>query len=130
MSFSEARETVMREIRVSRELSETEVAPLCEAPGRVLAEDVAADRDSPPLARAMRDGYAVRALDLPGELEIVGEIRAGERFAGAVLQGQAVEIMTGAPVPEGADAVVMVEHTHRVNGRVTIGRAAEPQQNI
>ncbi|MBV9744908.1 MAG: molybdopterin molybdotransferase MoeA [Acidobacteriia bacterium] len=130
MSFSEARETVMREIRVSRELPETEIAPLCEAPGRVLAEDVAADRDSPPLARAMRDGYAVRALDLPGELEIVGEIRAGERFAGAVLQGQAVEIMTGAPVPEGADAVVMVEHTHRVNGRVTIGRAAEPQQNI
>ena len=107
-----------------------ESAPLTHAAGRVLAEDVAADRDTPAVSRSMRDGFAVRAADLPGELEIVGEVRAGERFAGAVGPGQAVEIMTGAPVPSGADAVVMVEHTHRNNGRVEIGRAAEPRQNI
>jgi molybdopterin molybdotransferase len=100
------------------------------AAGRVLAEDVAADRDTPAVSRSVRDGYAVRAADLPGELEIVGEVRAGERYAGDVGPGQAVEIMTGAPVPAGADAVVMIEHTHRNNGRVIIGRAAEPHQNI
>lgn len=130
MTFSEARTTVLAEVRGARGVPANEEAPLGEAAGRVLSEDVAADRDSPALARAMRDGYAVRALDLPGELEVIGEVRAGESFRGEVGQGQAVEIMTGAPVPAGADAVVMVEHTRRVNGRVAIGRAAEPQQNI
>ena len=103
---------------------------MAQAGGRVLADSVAADRDSPAVSRSVRDGYAVRAADLPGELEIIGEVRAGERYSGVVGQGQAVEIMTGAPVPAGADAVVMIEHTHRNNGRVQIGRAAEPQQNI
>src|SRR6201999_4334675 len=89
-----------------------------------------ADRDSPALARSVRDGYAVRAADLPGELAVIGEVRAGERFAGEVGAGQGVEIMTGAPIPAGADAVVMVEHTRRVNGRVHIASAAEPRQFI
>ena len=83
-----------------------------------------------PWSRSVRDGYAVRAIDLPGELDVVGEVRAGERFAGEVGPRQAVEIMTGAPVPAGADAVVMVEHTTRRNGRVRIDRSAEPRQNI
>jgi molybdopterin molybdotransferase len=96
----------------------------------VLAEDIAADRDSPALSRSVRDGYAVRAIDLPGELQVIGEVRAGERFQGEVGRGQAVEIMTGAPIPSGADAVVMVEHVHRVNGRVQIDRSAEPHQFI
>jgi molybdopterin molybdotransferase len=130
MTFSEARETVLAEVRGARRLPPLEEPLLNEAAGRVLAENVAADRDTPALSRSMRDGYAVRALDLPGELEVIGEVRAGESFPGEVRQGQAVEIMTGAPVPQGADAVVMIEHTHRVNGRVVIGRAAEPQQNI
>src|SRR5439155_523171 len=90
----------------------------------------AADRDSPALARSVRDGFAVRAADLPGELEIVGEVRAGERFRGEVRRGQAVEIMTGAPIPAGADAVVMVEHTRRENGRMSTDRPAEPLQFI
>jgi molybdopterin molybdotransferase len=72
----------------------------------------------------------VRAADLPGELQVIGEVRAGERFAGEVATGQAVEIMTGAPIPAGADAVVMVEHTRRVDGRVQIDGAAGPQQFI
>jgi len=117
-------------VRGARKPLGIEEASLLEACGRVLAEDVAADRDSPAVSRSVRDGYAVRSIDLPGELEILGEVRAGERFAGEVGRRQAVEIMTGAPVPTGADTVVMVEHTSRSNGRVRIEGAAEPRQNI
>ena len=100
------------------------------AAGRVLAEEVRADRDYPALARSVRDGFAVRAVDLPGELAVIGEVRAGEKFAGEVGRDQAVEIMTGAPIPRGADAVVMVEHVTRDGDRVRIDRAAEPGQFI
>jgi molybdopterin molybdotransferase len=78
----------------------------------------------------VRDGFAVRASDLPGTLRVIGEVRAGDRFAGAVGSGEAVEIMTGAPIPTGADAVVMVEHTRRDNGVVIIDRSAEAAQFI
>jgi molybdopterin molybdotransferase len=91
------------------------------AAGRVLAEPIAADRDYPALARSVRDGYAVRAIDLPGELEVIGEVRAGESFSGEVGARQAVEIMTGAPVPRGADAVVMLEYVRREGARVIAG---------
>src|SRR3954466_2802078 len=80
--------------------------------GRVLAEDVASDLDMPPYDKAMMDGYAVRAADLaaePRELEVVEEITAGRTPTKAVGAGQAARIMTGAPLPSGADAVVMVE---------------------
>jgi molybdopterin molybdotransferase len=130
LTFSQARETVLSEVRAARPVPKTEKVLLDQASGRVLAEDVAADRDCPALARSMRDGYAVRALDLPGELEVIGEVRAGDQFAGEVGRGQAIEIMTGAPVPAGADAVVMVEYTRRANGRVIIDRPADPRQNI
>ena len=89
---------------------QVEVVSLSDAAGRVLAEPVAADRDYPTLARSVRDGFAVRAADLPGDLFVIGEVRAGEAFAGEIQPGQALEIMTGAPMPRGADAVVMVEH--------------------
>src|SRR3981189_3497662 len=85
--------------------------------GRVLAEGILADRDFPPFARATRDGYAVRAADLaeaPARLEVVGEVKAGdwpEPGVSSVGPGQALAIMTGAPLPAGADAVVMVENT-------------------
>ena len=130
LTFSEARDTVITAVRDARPLPATEEVDLLEACARVLAEDVAADRDSPPVARSVRDGYAVRAIDLPGELEIIGEVRAGERFRGELGARQAIEIMTGAPVPAGADAVVMVEHTVRAEGRVRVDRSAEPHQNI
>jgi molybdopterin molybdotransferase len=130
LTFVDARETVLRTVRLGRTHQAIEEIPLAEAPGRVLAEDTAADRDSPAVARSVRDGYAVRAIDLPGQLEIIGEVRAGERFAGQLATGQAVEIMTGAPVPSGADAVVMIEHTQREGRRVMIDRTAEPQQFI
>lgn len=130
LTFSEARESVLSHVRGARPLPVTEEVALDEAASRVLAEDIAADRDSPALSRSVRDGYAVRAIDLPGELQVIGEVRAGERFQGEVGRGQAVEIMTGAPIPSGADAVVMVEHVDRVNGRVRVDRSAEPHQFI
>ena len=130
LTFHEARECVLSTVRGARPACAVEEVALRDAAGRVLAEDVAADRDTPPLARSVRDGYAVRASDAPGELQVIGEVRAGEFFAGAVGPGQAVEIMTGAPIPDGADAVVMVEHALRVEDRVRIDRQTEPQQFI
>jgi molybdopterin molybdotransferase len=130
LTFTEARETVLAKVRAARKIPAAEEVALENAAGRVLAENVGADRDSPAVARSVRDGYAVRAIDLPGQLQVIGEVRAGEQFAGAVGPGQAVEIMTGAPIPAGADAVVMVEHTHREDGRVSSDRSAEPQQFI
>ena len=130
LTFAEARATVLSTVRAGAHLPPVEETALGSAAGRVLAEDVAADRDSPAVSRSVRDGFAVRAADVPGELQIIGEVRAGERFTGAVAAGQAVEIMTGAPIPAGADAVVMIEHTSSAGSRVKIDRAAAPQQFI
>ncbi len=116
---------VIERVLAARKL-ETETVPLAEAAGRVLAGFVSADRDYPPVARSIRDGFAVRAADLPGTLDVIGEVRAGGEFAGEAGPGQCVEIMTGAAVPKGADAIVMVEHTKREGERVIIGRAASP----
>lgn len=121
---------VLTTVRAARAAPALEEAGLESAAGRVLGENVAADRDCPAVARSVRDGYAVRAIDLPGELQVIGEVRAGEQFHGVVGPRQAVEIMTGAPIPEGADAVVMVEHTHRENGLMRTDRSAEPHQFI
>ena len=129
LTFTEARETVIQALRAAPKPA-VEETPLLSAMGRVLAETVSADRDSPALARSVRDGFAVRAADLPGELDVIGEVRAGERFAGEAGAGQAVAIMTGAPLPAGADAVVMVEHTVAMGSRVRIPQPAEPGQNI
>ncbi len=117
-------------VRDTRPGPAVEEVRLEDAAGRVLALDVTADRDAPALARSVRDGFAVRAADVPGELSVIGEVRAGERFAGEVGPGQAVEIMTGAPVPAGADAVVMVEYATRQDGRVRIDSEAAPRQFI
>ena len=130
LTFVDARETVLRTVRQGRTYPAVEEVPLAAASGRVLAADAAADRDSPAVARSVRDGYAVRSVDLPGKLEMIGEVRAGERFAGVLAAGQAVEIMTGAPIPSGADAVVMIEHTRREGSRVVIDRAADAWQFI
>ena len=83
--------------------------------GYVLAQDLAADRDYPPFDRATRDGYAVHAAEAtPGPvLRCVGEIKAGDSLVESLAQKTCLQIMTGAAVPHGADAVVMIEHTHR-----------------
>ena len=130
LTFLAARQTVIDKVTGARLHPEVETVALDAAAGRVLAEDIAADRDVPALARSVRDGYAVRAADLPGELAVIGEVRAGQRFEGEVARGQAVEIMTGAPIPAGADAVAMVEHARRVDGRVSIDGTAQALQFI
>ncbi len=92
-----------------------EVVGLGSARGRVLREAVAADRDQPPFDRASVDGYAVRAASLAGggRLRVVGEVAAGQWPRVPVGPGEAVAVMTGAPMPAGADAAIMVEHTVR-----------------
>src|SRR5687767_15454280 len=88
--------------------------PLHQALGRVLAEDIIADMELPPFDRAQMDGYAVRAGDTKGapvRLRIVGEAAAGRGWRGELHEGEAVRIMTGAPVPAGADSVQQVEVT-------------------
>jgi molybdopterin molybdotransferase len=102
--------------------------------GLVLAEDVASDRDAPPFDKALMDGYAVRAADVPdgkGTLTIIEEITAGRLPQKPLGAGQASRIMTGAAIPNGADAVVIVERTQLYGDHVRIeDRACEPGQNI
>lgn len=132
LTFLEARASVLEHARRAdpNQANATEPLRTLQAVGRVIAENVAADRDYPPFARSARDGFAVRAADLPGELAITGEVRAGQVFEGHLEPGQAVEIMTGAPVPQGADTVVMVEHTERSGERVRIPEAYRPGENV
>jgi molybdopterin molybdotransferase len=133
LSFEEARHLVEEHAAEVRPHGR-ELVGLLDAYGRVLAEPIAADRDFPPFARAARDGYAVRAADaaeIPATLEIVREIRAGEESEGGELRtGQAAAIMTGAPVPAGADAVIMIEFTSRTEDRVKIERPVASGENI
>ena len=115
VAFDEALDQVLQ-LAADLAVPATEILPLLDCGGRVLAQTVVADRDQPPFDRSTRDGFAVRAAEaVPGDgLTVVGQVRAGERWTGGVLKaGAAIEIMTGAPVPEGADAVVMVEHVER-----------------
>jgi molybdopterin molybdotransferase len=107
-----------------------ETVPLAQAHSRILAADIKADRDYPPIARSLRDGFAIHAADAPGTVSIIGETRAGEGRQPALARGYAVEIMTGAPVPSGADAVVMVEHVEHSGEKVTIPQAARVGQFI
>jgi molybdopterin molybdotransferase len=96
---------------------------LAEARGRVLAEDVAADTDLPPFDRALMDGYAVRAADTaaaPVRLRVAGEAAAGRGWRGTLQAGEAVRIMTGAPVPAGADSVQQVEVTRELEGGASV----------
>jgi molybdopterin molybdotransferase len=130
LTFEQARQCVLRELRASQPEPKIELVSLSEAAGRVLAEAVASDRDYPALSRSVRDGFAVRAQDLPGDLFVIGEVRAGESFAGEVQPGQTVEIMTGAPLPRGADAVVMVEHCTVAGDRITVPRTLAPGENV
>src|SRR5713226_7587623 len=114
--------SVSQAIQIVREqtrLLPTEPVALQDAPGRILAEDIVADSDLPPFDRAQMDGYAVRADEVantPARLRIVGESAAGAGWHHQMKAGEAVRIMTGAPVPAGADAVQQVELTREVDG--------------
>ena len=130
LNFEHARACVLREVSAARPTPATEQVSALEAAGRVLAETILADRDYPPFPRAARDGFAIRAADVPGDLRVIGEVRAGELYPGSVGADEAVEIMTGAPLPTGADAVVMVEHTEREGNRVRVGRVMIAGENF
>ena len=135
LSFEDARR-VVEEHAAKLHPAGTESADLLAAAGRVLAEPVFADRDIPPFPRSARDGYAVRSADLaqlPATLDVVGEIKAGEKLAAIPLKigpGQAAAIMTGAPVPAGADAVVMVEYSSQRGQRAEITKSVVPGENV
>ncbi|HWN99876.1 MAG TPA: gephyrin-like molybdotransferase Glp [Blastocatellia bacterium] len=110
-----------------------ETVPLEHALGRLLCEAVYADIDLPPFDRARMDGYAVRSSDVlnaPVSLRVIGEIAAGASFPGKINAGEAVKIFTGAPVPDGADAVQKIEVTESTNHTVEIREAVQPGQFI
>ncbi|MDH3581994.1 MAG: molybdopterin molybdotransferase MoeA [Hyphomicrobiales bacterium] len=97
--------------------------PLGQASGRVLAQDLAATLTQPPFDASAMDGYAVRAADigtLPCDLNVIGQAAAGHPFSGPVSAGEAVRIFTGAPVPDGADTIVIQEDTERNGDNVTV----------
>jgi len=135
LSFEEARH-VVEQHAAQVSVSDAETADLLAATGRVLAEPILADRDFPPFPRVTRDGYAVRAADViqvPARLEVVGEIKAGDLpdpSLCSVQPGQAISIMTGASLPPGADAVVMVEYTSQSGSSVEIQRSAGTGENF
>jgi molybdopterin molybdotransferase len=115
--------------RILRDAAPTpaERVALLELGGRVLAEPVVAGHDQPPFDASAMDGYAVRAADvarLPATLAVVGEAVAGRGWPGRLEPGQAVRIFTGAPIPEGADAVVIQEDTRRSGDRVEVVEGA------
>src|SRR4051812_39294708 len=130
MSFRDARASVIDRVTSARYVLDVDTVELRCAAGRVLTADALADRDYPPVARSVRDGFALRASEAPGRLRVIGEVRAGEVFDGEIHSGDAVEIMTGAPVPRGADAVVMIEHVTREDDAVLVDRETKPGQFI
>ncbi len=100
------------------------------AHGLVLAEDIVAREPVPPFANTGMDGYAVRAADTPGSLRVIGELPAGRAPTIAVGPGEAIRIMTGAPMPEGANAVVMVERTRPDGDGAVIVEVAQPGDHV
>jgi molybdopterin molybdotransferase len=135
LSFEDARRAIEAQAALVQAPG-NEFVELLAAAGRVLEEQLLADRDLPPFPRSTRDGYAVRSSDLTqlsATLDVIGEIKAGEKLdnlPASIGSGQAVSIMTGAPVPAGADAVVMVEHTTRHGDHVEIARSVSTGENI
>lgn len=132
LSYADAAQRVQEHASPLRP-SGSETLPLLDSFDRTLAQTVLADRDQPPFARSTRDGFACRSADLvhPRPLEILGRLRAGEAWSGpALAPGHAIEIMTGAPVPEGADCVLMIEHATADSNRVVPHRTLAPGENI
>ncbi len=135
--FEEALAEVLLQAQSLPEPSGVDHVALTAALGRVLAEGIAADRDQPPFPRSTRDGFALGSADLRGNraaLQVIGTVRAGELWTGPPLrEGEAIEIMTGAPVPAGADCVLMVEHAALEDGgvlRPETGRTLAAGENI
>jgi molybdopterin molybdotransferase len=130
-------EALSRLLSRARPVDQAETIDLSRAAGRVLAEDLAARLTQPPFNSSAMDGYALRAKDAPeigSVLTVIGQSAAGHAFSGTVGQGEAVRIFTGAPVPEGADTVLIQEDAEKLDGNrilttfaVTAGRHIRPR---
>lgn len=114
------------------DLQQVEIVSLRDAVGRVLARDVSAQRTQPPFAAASMDGYAIKGVeaDLHAQFKVVGESAAGHRWAGTLKAGQAVRIFTGAPVPDGADKVIIQEDVTRTGDMIAITDDPGTKDNI
>lgn len=132
LSYQEARQKVIEQVARLPGPRAIAGVSVWDALGFVLAQQVKTDREYPPFDRSTRDGYAVRSIEVAPatELRVMGEIKAGDTVRDALAVGTCVQIMTGAAVPPGADAVVMLEHTQRNGDMVRFERAAHPRQNI
>jgi molybdopterin molybdotransferase len=132
LSFEQARQLVITETQSQLTPPPSSLLPVADALGHILAEEIRADREYPPFNRSTRDGYAVRAREATrnSTLRCIGEIKAGDTVFAPLEPGTCIQIMTGAGVPPGADAVVMIEFTGRSGDTVTFDRDTEPGQNI
>ncbi|MEM2319446.1 MAG: molybdopterin-binding protein [Candidatus Bathyarchaeia archaeon] len=135
LTLEEARRTIWEHFE-AKPLGVEEI-PILKAFGRILAEDVTATLDVPPFNRSTVDGYAVKAEDTfgaeenrPVKLRLRGTVSVGEMPKISVNKGEAAEIMTGAPIPSGADAVVMAENTELRNGEVYVYSAVAKDENV
>lgn len=133
LTVEEARERVLARFQPLP----AEAVPLEEALGRVLAEDALAQASSPPFANSAMDGYALRSADTrdateaaPTRLRLIGEVPAGSVFPGVVGAGEAVRILTGAPLPDGADAALQQELTEVADGWVSVGAPVAVGTNV
>lgn len=136
LSYEAARAKVVEIVRARAGAPATETIEYAREParalGRILAENIAADRNYPPFDRSTRDGFALRSADAPyagAKLPLIGESRAGVPFAGAIEPGACVRIMTGAAVPRGADTVVMQEYARIESNTVIFDKPANAHQN-
>lgn len=132
LCFEDARQLVIAESARRRSTRAPISRNIHDALGFILAQEVRADREYPPFNRSTRDGYAVRAAEIRfgAQLPCAGEIKAGDTVSVPLTPGTCIQIMTGAAVPPGADAVMMIEFTQRAGDTVTFLREASAGQNI
>ena len=135
LSFDEAKQ-LLKQTFSAKPIGAEQVS-ISEAHGRVLAQDVRAPLNIPPFSRSTVDGYAVKAADTfgasedkPVSLRVCGRVAVGEAPSVVLENGLAAEIVTGAPLPDGADSVVMVEHTNRRGNKVSVHRPVSIGENI
>jgi molybdopterin molybdotransferase len=132
LTHEQARQTVIEHLQTKKSPRATTVVNVWEALGYVLAQEIKADRDYPPFDRSTRDGYAVRAADATqgADLRVAGEIKAGDTSTTPLARWTSMQIMTGAAVPPGADAVVMLEHVQREGDKIRFDRDTRQGQNF
>jgi molybdopterin molybdotransferase len=126
-------EALARILACAGEIMPAEAVPLADAHRRTLAQDLIAPRDQPPFPASAMDGYAVRAADVaraPTRLRLIGISAAGHAFEGSLRTGEAVRIFTGAPVPPGADAIVIQEDAEAGEGFVTVKEGAAAGRHL